>query len=86
LLRGHPPGTNSTNTTRRQENVLPAGLVGPAGAENVQSRWLAPWSSPTKGTQVMEFFQSWTFIILMIVILVGLVVLLFVLRNRREED
>ena len=32
-----------------------------------------------------EFMQSWTFMIIMGVVLVGLVVLLFVLRNQREE-
>jgi hypothetical protein len=32
------------------------------------------------------FFQSWTFIILMAVILVALIGLLFYLRNQRPED
>ncbi len=32
-----------------------------------------------------EFMQSWTFMIIMGVVLVGLIVLLFVLRNQREE-
>jgi hypothetical protein len=34
----------------------------------------------------MDFLQSWTFIILMIVVLVGLICLFFYLRNQREED
>jgi hypothetical protein len=33
-----------------------------------------------------EFFQSWTFIILMLVILIALVGLLFYLRSQRPED
>jgi hypothetical protein len=32
------------------------------------------------------FFQSWTFMILMFVILVALIGLLFYLRNQRPED
>lgn len=33
-----------------------------------------------------EFFQSWTFIIIMILALVGLIGLLMVLRNKKDED
>jgi hypothetical protein len=34
----------------------------------------------------MDFMQSWTFMILMIVILVGLIGLFLYLRNQRPED
>jgi LPXTG-motif cell wall-anchored protein len=34
----------------------------------------------------MEFFQSWTFIVLMAVLLVALIGLLLFLRNKRPED
>ena len=34
----------------------------------------------------MDFMQSWTFIILMIVILVGLIGLFLYLRNQKTED
>jgi hypothetical protein len=35
---------------------------------------------------MMDFFQSWTFIILMAVLLVALIGLLLFLRNKRPED
>jgi hypothetical protein len=35
---------------------------------------------------MMEFMQSWTFIILMLVILIGLIGLFFYLRNQEQED
>jgi ABC-type Mn2+/Zn2+ transport system permease subunit len=34
----------------------------------------------------MDFMQSWTFIILMIVVLVGLIGLFLYLRNQRPEE
>jgi hypothetical protein len=34
----------------------------------------------------MDFMQSWTFMILMIVILVGLIGLFLYLRNQRPEE
>jgi ABC-type Mn2+/Zn2+ transport system permease subunit len=34
----------------------------------------------------MDFMQSWTFMILMIVVLVGLIGLFLYLRNQRPED
>jgi ABC-type Mn2+/Zn2+ transport system permease subunit len=34
----------------------------------------------------MDFMQSWTFMILMIVILVGLIGLFLYLRNQKTED
>jgi LPXTG-motif cell wall-anchored protein len=34
----------------------------------------------------MEFMQSWTFMILMVVVLVGLIGLLFYIRNQDAED
>jgi hypothetical protein len=37
-------------------------------------------------TGTMDFFSSWTFILLMVVLLVGLVGVLFYLRNQRPED
>jgi hypothetical protein len=35
---------------------------------------------------ILEFMSSWTFIIIMIVLLVALIGLLVFLRNRRPED
>ncbi len=34
----------------------------------------------------MDFFYSWTWIIIMFLLLVGLIIVFFVLRGRREED
>lgn len=35
---------------------------------------------------MMDFLQSWTFIILMLVLLIGLIGLFFYLRNQEQED
>jgi uncharacterized membrane protein len=35
---------------------------------------------------IMDFFSSWTFIIIMAVLLIALIGLLLFLRNRRPED
>jgi hypothetical protein len=35
---------------------------------------------------MMDFINSWPFIILMVVVLVGLIGLFFYLRNQSEED
>lgn len=35
---------------------------------------------------MMDFMQSWTFIILMLVLLIGLIGLFFYLRNQEAED
>jgi hypothetical protein len=43
-------------------------------------------SSAKKGRHRMDFMQSWTFMILMIVILVGLIGLFLYLRNQKTED
>jgi hypothetical protein len=39
-----------------------------------------------KGRQMGSFFESWTFMILMAIILIALIGLLLYLRNQRPED
>ena len=37
-------------------------------------------------SDIMDFMSSWTFIIIMLVLLLGLIGVLLFLRNRRDEE
>ena len=81
------------NAAFRGVEQVPVSPCASAFAVNDTRRrhWGGDFGSPVnlalkKGRHRMDFMQSWTFMILMIVILVGLIGLFLYLRNQKTED